>query len=77
MTAPQLIRPQVPTPMETAYLRILNYWYRHHSEAPTLGNIAALCKPSRSHTAIRTALLALEGKGYVKRNDDGRFEVVT
>lgn len=54
--------------------------------APSLSEFAERCRrrlrmfskrpgwPSR--TAVRSALLSLESKRYVRRNNDGRFEVI-
>lgn len=84
-------RPE-PTPMEALYLRALVHWYRHRKEPPSLAELADLCRRSRrpgsagyetlvgrdwpSRRAVRRGLLALEEKGYTKRNDQGKFEVI-
>ncbi len=65
---------------EAYYYRVLLYWYsfpvaRRGAESPPIPALAALTRPVRSMTAVRSALLALEAKGYVERNALGRFEV--
>lgn len=62
--------------MEQVYLALLVHWYRHRDRAPRLTELAALTKPNKTPSTIRAALLQLEAKGYVRRNDDGRFEVI-
>jgi hypothetical protein len=78
--------------MEQYYYAVLLHWYRYIPDrAPTCLQIAAVCNrdggertpigQSRtqgwpSHTAVRSAFLSLESKGYLKRNNDGRFEVL-
>lgn len=79
-------QPKIPTPpraareamtkMEQYYFSVLLHWYRYRKEAPTCDQLAALCRPVKSHSAVRTPMLSLEAKGYVRRNDRGRFEVV-
>lgn len=83
MTKPAPRIPPVPKParkpltkMETVYIGVLRHWYKHAKRAPTIFELAALCRPRRSHTAVRNALLSAEDKGYVRRNDYGRFEVI-
>jgi hypothetical protein len=78
------------TAMEQYYYQILLHWYVHVPRAPTLVEIGDVCRQDRSrktpvgqpkpprwpsHTAVRSAMLGLEGKGYVARNSEGRFEV--
>lgn len=75
---PPVPRPKRPpiTRMEAVYLGILQHWYAHRRDPPRLRDLSNLTKPRRTEPAIRAALLNLEDKGYVKRNSDGRFEVV-
>lgn len=63
--------------MEGWYLESLRRWIVKNKEPPHVRELALLCK--RSLTATRTALLALEYKGYVYRLDgkDRRFRLVT
>jgi hypothetical protein len=62
--------------MEQIYLGVLAHWYRHRPGVPpSCDELAALCRPAKSHTAVRSALLAAEGKGYCRRNSDGKFEL--
>lgn len=78
--------PRIPDPprprrepmskMEQYYYALLVHWYRHRKEPPTCDALAGLCRPVKSQTAVRTALLSLESKGYVRRNSNGRFEVI-
>lgn len=83
-------RPLLST-MEQVQLKVLVHWWKHHSEAPRLEDLAEICRRDRrlllptgkrkprgwpSVTAVRSALLSLEGKGYTRRNDAGRFEVI-
>lgn len=85
MTKP-ITQPKIPAPpraareamtrMEQYYFSVLIHWYRYRKEPPSCEKLAALCRPVKSHTAVRTALLSLEAKGYVARNATGRFEVV-
>lgn len=78
--------PKIPPPPRPAretlsrreqyYMLVLMRWYEYRKEAPTCDQLAALCRPPRSNTAVRSALLSAESKGYVLRNKDGRFEVI-
>lgn len=75
--------PNVPRPdrdplskMEQVYLGVLRHWWKHRSRAPTIKELVKICKPVRSTTAIRAALLSAEAKGYTRRDDHGRFEVI-
>lgn len=75
--------PPVPKPArepmtvaEAYYFGILRHWYKYRRSAPSIPQLMPLTKPVMSMTAIRSALLALEAKGYVERNEHGRFEVV-
>ena len=61
--------------MESVYYRVLLHWYSYRKYSPSASDLAALCKPRKSVTAVRSALLSLETKGYVCRNEDGQFEV--
>lgn len=76
--------------MEAYYYAVLVHWYKHRANAPTLVDIGDVCRKDRSpktptgmrkpprwpsHTAVYSAFLSLETKGYVLRNSDGRFEV--
>lgn len=81
MTDPQI--PPVPrlpreamTPVEDYYYRVLLHWYRYRRAAPSLDALQKIVKPHRSRTAIRSGLLSLERKRYVKRNTSGHFEVI-
>ncbi|HEX6052763.1 MAG TPA: hypothetical protein VFZ21_26035 [Gemmatimonadaceae bacterium] len=78
--------------METYYFRVLCHWYRFKRAAPSLGDLTDLCRRSGrppdagwdgittddwpSKNALRRGLLALECKGYAKRNTEGKFEVI-
>ncbi len=64
------------TRMESTYLALLVHWYTHRTEAPRLIDLSRLTRPNKTPSTIRAALLQLESKGYVRRNDDGRFEIV-
>lgn len=75
--------PPVPKPQrepmtkaETMYFAVLCHWYKHRDYAPTLNELGNLCRPRKSATAVRTRMLSLESKGYVARDDGGRFVVV-
>ncbi len=62
--------------MEQIYIGVLRHWYKHRpGTPPRLSELADLCRPKRSPTAVRMALLSAEKKGYVRRNNDGRFEI--
>lgn len=82
MSKPATKIPPVPAPTrepmtyaEAYYFSVLQHWYRHRTYPPSIPELQPLTKPTMSMTAIRSALLSLESKGYVLRNDDGRFEV--
>jgi hypothetical protein len=77
--------------METYYLRALAHWWRHKREPPTLDDLRDLCRRSGAPTtprglnkprgwpsrrAVRRGLVALEEKGYARRNSKGKFEVI-
>lgn len=62
--------------MEQVYYNLLCHWYKHRREPPRMTELANLCRPRKSTTAIRSALISLESKKYVLRNDEGRFEVI-
>ncbi len=75
--------PEVPrasrdpmTKREQIYVAVLAHWFRFRDRAPTMPELAKVCRPRRSLTAIRNALLQAEIKGWVRRNSQGRFEVV-
>lgn len=83
-------RPQLSR-MEQVYLAVLVHWYKHRAQAPRVEDLAEICRRERnpllptgkkkprgwpSVTAVRSALLSLEDKGYTRRNDEGRFEVI-
>lgn len=76
--------PAVPRPereplsvKEQVYVSLLRHWYKHRPRTPpTMMDLVGLCRPRRSLTAIRAALLSAESKGHVKRNNAGRFEVM-
>ena len=75
---PQPPRPRRPalTAKQQYYLTYLIHWYKHRNRPPALHEIANLCRPPKSVTAVRTALTACEAKGYAKRDEAGRFMVV-
>lgn len=64
------------TKKEQTYLAVLVHWYKHRDYAPSCDELADLCRPVRSYTAVRSALLGAERKGYCRRNSAGRFEVL-
>lgn len=64
------------TKMETMYFIVLAHWYKHRAYAPTLHELGNLCRPRKSPTTVRTALLSLESKGYVLRDKLGHFALV-
>lgn len=78
-------------PMEALYLRALVHWYRYKRQPPKLLEMCDLLRRSGAATtphglrkprtwpsirALRRGLLALEAKGYARRNQQGRFEVI-
>lgn len=78
-------------PMEALYLRALVHWYRYKRTPPKLVEMCDLLRRSGAPTtphglrkprtwpsirALRRGLLALETKGYARRNNQGRFEVI-
>lgn len=79
-------------PAEALYLRALVHWYRFKRKSPSLAQLAELLRrsgrpseggrgrpPGRhwpSRRSVYRGLLALETKGYTKRNDQGKFEVI-
>jgi hypothetical protein len=72
---PKLKRPpeparEAPTRMEGWYLECLRRWIQATGSAPTLHELAHLCKRSRS--AVYSALISLEYKGHVVRGDNDR-----
>lgn len=80
-TLPKIPNPPRParepmTKMEQVYFAVLLHWYKHRDSPPSCDALAALCRPVKSNTAVRSALLSLESKGYVRRNSNGRFEVI-
>lgn len=76
LTPPPAPARDAPTKMEAWYLETLRRWIAVKKEPPTVRQLALLCK--KSLTATRSALLALEYKGYVERGEgmDRRFRVV-
>ena len=42
--------------------------FRFRDRAPTMPELAKVCRPRRSLTALRNALLQAEIKGWVRRN---------
>jgi DNA-binding IclR family transcriptional regulator len=60
--------------MEVWYQRCLQRWTAANKRTPTLDEIAAYCGKSRS--AAYSALVALEHKGQLARDQDRRFVVV-
>jgi DNA-binding IclR family transcriptional regulator len=62
------------TPKEQYYLQALKIWTRHYRRPPALHELAAYV--GRTRTPVHDALVSLEHKGYVERNEDRRFEVV-
>lgn len=69
-------RRQAMTKMEQYYFALIVHWYKHRKEPPSTADLAGICRPIKSATAVRTAMLSLERKGYLERNEYGRFEVV-
>lgn len=51
--------------MEAWYLECLKTWTHRTNRAPWLHELAAFCK--KSHTAVYSALISLEHKGWVRR----------
>lgn len=65
------------TKQEQYYFAVLVHWYKHRpDQPPSIPDLCGLCRPRKSATAVRSALLSLESKGYCARNKDGYFEVV-
>lgn len=83
MTKPAKI-PAVPRPereplsvKEQVYYSLLLHWFKHRPKTPpTMMDLVGICWPRRSSSAIRAALLSAESKGYVRRNEEGKFEVL-
>jgi DNA-binding IclR family transcriptional regulator len=72
----------VPSKMESWYLECLRVWTRKQKRAPWVHELAAWCR--KSQTAVYSALVSLEHKGYVRRVGEDptvkanrRFEVVS
>lgn len=61
--------------MEHVYFNVLLHWYRHRDYSPSLADLGRLFRPRKSIGAVRSAMLGLEGKGYVDRNAAGQFVV--
>lgn len=61
------------TPREQDYLDALQTWIAHAGRSPTVLEFAFYC--NRSPAPVHGALVRLEQKGYVRRNQDRRFEV--
>lgn len=77
MPSPPRPQKQALTKMEQYYLAVLMHWYRYRPGIPpSCDKLGEVCRPRKSHTAVRSALLSLESKGYVLRNADGKFEVL-
>lgn len=51
--------------MELWYLECLRRWIVSHRRSPVIHELAAFC--GKSKTAVHSALVALEHKGYVTR----------
>lgn len=77
--------------MEALYLRALLHWYRYKRQPPKLREMCDLLRRSGAPTtprgirkargwpsirALYRGLIALETKGYARRNNQGRFEVI-
>ncbi len=60
--------------MESHYLTALSIWTAHMGRPPMIHELAAYCNKTRS--PVYGALVSLEHKGYVLRNDARQFEVV-
>lgn len=67
--------------MEAYYLDCLRRWTHRMKRAPWVHELAAWVR--KSHTAVYSALISLEHKGYVRRvgtdpakKSDRRFEAV-
>lgn len=69
---PKSTRP--PTPTELWYLGAYKILAAHYKRIPSISEIATYTK--RSTFPVYDALLSLERKGRLKRNDQGRFEIV-
>lgn len=67
------MRPHM-TPREAEILRALSHWTGHMRRPPVLHELAAFLGLTR--TPVYDALVHLEHKGYVMRNDARQFVVV-
>jgi len=57
--------------MEQWYLACLGAWVEHYGTLPSVPQLSDWL--GKSGTAIRSALLALEAKGYTRRDPRGYF----
>lgn len=62
------------TPREQDYLDALRTWIAHAGRPPTMQEFSVYC--GRTPAPVHGALVRLEHKGYVFRNDRRRFEVM-
>lgn len=64
-----------PTAIELWYLDCLRILTKHYKRPPSLPELATYCK--RSTWPTYAAMISLEAKGVVRRNDDRRFVEVS
>lgn len=60
--------------MERWYLECLLIWTHHKGRSPMLRELAKWCR--KSNTAVYSALVSLEHKGYLTRDKERRFVIV-
>lgn len=74
------VKRQPMTPREARYYQVLVHWYMHRPNIPPsledLRVLLARAGEHRTKAPIYMALCCLETKGYVARNNQGKFEVV-
>lgn len=63
-----------PAKMEAWYLSCLIRWTEWKKRPPSVAELADWCK--RSRTAVFSALVSLEHKGYLRRNAARKFVVL-
>lgn len=67
------------TPREARYFQVLAHWYRYRVDPPSIEDLRLILAKAGEHRTkapIYTALCCLETKGYVRRDDAGKFEVI-